>query len=495
MTLTELRRKLFDPVDVAGLVFFRVAFGALMCWDACRYVLLGWVRTHYIDPELNLKFVGFDWVGTLPGPLMYAVFGVMVASSAAICVGAYYRLSCLLFFLSHTYVFLVAAEYYLNHAYLISTVAFLLAFVPCHLALSVDVTRVEGLHRKTVPRWAYVLPIAMMTLVYVYGSIAKMNADWIAGEPVRHWIADRAETAIEPIAELLRSEVAVMFVSINGILFDLLVVPLLLWKRTRMIAVGLSLAFHLTNHYLFNIGVFPWFSLAITTLFFEPDWPRRIPFGLGDELSERLDTVGRAPAEGDHVPPPSRPSEDEQRRTARLLAAVLVVHALLPLRHYLYPGDVAWNEEGHMFSWRMKLRNKRGRFSLRVVDKATGNEWTVYPDHQLTGRQYRKAATRPDLMLYYVHYLRDAYRRDMNMDVAIYADAFVSLNYRPEQRFVDPTVDLAAEEPKVIGENTWITDFEETPLPVSLPAIERGLTPVSRRLQILLVRMARSRID
>ena len=130
MTLTELRRKLFDPVDVAGLAIFRIAFGALMCWDACRYVMLGWVSTHYIQPELNLKFVGFHWVGTLPGPLMYAVFGVMVASSAAICIGAHYRLSCLLFFLSHTYVFLVAAEYYLNHAYLISTVAFLLAAHP-----------------------------------------------------------------------------------------------------------------------------------------------------------------------------------------------------------------------------------------------------------------------------------------------------------------------------------------------------------------------------
>lgn len=490
MTLAELRRRLFDPVDVAGLVVFRIAFGALMCWDACRYVLLGWVSTHYIQPELNLKFVGFHWVGTLPGPLMYAVFGVMVASSAAICIGAHYRLSCILFFLSHTYVFLVAAEYYLNHAYLISTVAFLLTFVPAHLALSIDVTRVEGLHRKRVPRWAYVLPMAMMTLVYVYGSIAKMNPDWLAGEPVRHWIAGRADTAIEPVAAFLRSELAVMLVSINGILFDLLVVPMLLYKRTRMLAVGLSITFHLTNHYLFNIGVFPWFSMAMTTLFFEPDWPRRLPFGAGEELSHKIDHVGSSPPNDEEPPVPSRPPEKEQRRVTALLAAVVVFHALLPLRHHLYPGDVAWNEEGHMFSWRMKLRNKRGRFSLRVVDEATGNEWTVYPDNQLTGRQYRKAATRPDLMIYYVHYLRDAYERDMNMDVAIYADAFVSLNYRPEQRFVDPEVDLAAEEAKVIGENTWVTDFEDTPLPVELPKIERGLAPVSRRLQLLLTRAA-----
>ena len=29
------------------------------------------------------------------------------------------------------------------------------------------------------------------------------------------------------------------------------------------------------NHFLFNIGIFPWVAMAGTLLFLEPDWPRR----------------------------------------------------------------------------------------------------------------------------------------------------------------------------------------------------------------------------
>ena len=74
-----------------------------------------------------------------------------------------------------------------------------------------------------------------------------------------------------------------------------------------------------------------------------------------------------------------------------------------------YPDDVAWNEEGHNFSWRMKLRNKQGHYTLRVVDKHTGESWTVNPRTQLGDRQHRKSNGRPDMLLQYVHYLRDAY--------------------------------------------------------------------------------------
>jgi vitamin K-dependent gamma-carboxylase len=37
----------------------------------------------------------------------------------------------------------------------------------------------------------------------------------------------------------------------------------------------LYFAFHLANHFLFNIGIFPWVAMAGTLMFLEPDWPRR----------------------------------------------------------------------------------------------------------------------------------------------------------------------------------------------------------------------------
>src|SRR5690606_4963734 len=129
---------LFDRIDIASLVAFRVFFGALMAFDTSRYVAFGWVQDQYLEAPMTFGFIGFLWVKVLPGPLMYALFGVMVGAAISMALGAFYRLSATLFFLGHTYVFLVGAEYYLNHAYLISVVAFVMIFVPAHRAVSID---------------------------------------------------------------------------------------------------------------------------------------------------------------------------------------------------------------------------------------------------------------------------------------------------------------------------------------------------------------------
>lgn len=43
----------------------------------------------------------------------------------------------------------------------------------------------------------------------------------------------------------------------GGLLLDLLVVPLLLWRRTRTAAFALAVVFHLLNAALFRMGSFP----------------------------------------------------------------------------------------------------------------------------------------------------------------------------------------------------------------------------------------------
>jgi len=469
MMPARIRELLWSRRDIAALVVFRVLFGLLMAHDAFRYVWLGWVEDNYVSPQLSLGFVGFLWVQPLPAPALYGVFGLMIGCGITIAIGAYYRLSAMLFFLAHTYIFLIGAEFYLNHAYLISVVALLMVFVPAHRAGSVDVVRLPGLHSKQVHAWAYWLLLGTLSIVYVYGGIAKMNPDWFMGEPTRHWLHDRGATAWGPISELLRHEAATMFVCWGGLFFDLLIAPTLLWRRTRPIGVLLAVGFHLSNDYLFNIGVFPWFMIAATTLFFEPDWPRRLP-ELGHRIGELLDEIGAS--EDDHDALALAPGE--ANRTTALLASFFGLMLLLPLRHHLYPGNVAWNEEGHMFSWRMKLRNKQGHFSVRVEDQQTGQIWTVEPTTQLTARQNRKCVGRPDLLLQYIHYLRDAYRHQLGRDVAIYVDSFVSLNYRDKKRFIDPTVDLARVEHS-LWHYSWVTEFDGSPAGVLVPPIDTSL--------------------
>jgi simple sugar transport system permease protein len=50
----------------------------------------------------------------------------------------------------------------------------------------------------------------------------------------------------------------------------------MLWRRTRLPAFTFALAFHFINSRLFEIGIFPWMMIAGSTLFFEPDWPKRM---------------------------------------------------------------------------------------------------------------------------------------------------------------------------------------------------------------------------
>ena len=63
--------------------------------------------------------------------------------------------------------------------------------------------------------------------------------------------------------------------------------------------------------------------------------------------------------------------------TTTLLGIYVAFQLLVPLRHWLYPGDVNWTDEGHRFSWRMKLRYKeRGQSTFTAYD-AAGN---IIPD-------------------------------------------------------------------------------------------------------------------
>jgi hypothetical protein len=76
----------------------------------------------------------------------------------------------------------------------------------------------------------------------------------------------------------------------------------------------------------------------------------------------------------------------------------LAVQALVPLRHLAYPGNVSWTEQGHLFSWHMKLRDKEARTHFVVRDPETGESWTERPRDHLTRRQTTKMAGRPDMI-------------------------------------------------------------------------------------------------
>jgi len=418
-----LRERLRAPVDSASLGALRALFGAMMFIGVIRFAARGWIRSLYVVPTHFFPYVGFSWVRPLPAPAMYLLFAVMGASALGLALGWRTRASTLTFALSFTYVELIDKTVYLNHYYLVSLLAFLLAALPSGATLSLDARRDPSLARAKVPTWTIWLLRAQLGMVYFFAGVAKLNPDWLLrAEPLRTWLLARSDLPV--LGPLFRHRATAYGFSYAGLVFDLFVALALCHRRSRPWAYAAVVLFHGLTGWLFRIGIFPWVMIVCTTVFFDPSWPRRwLRF--------------RAPAT--HVWSPS------SRRPELVAALYLLVQALLPFRYLLYPGDVLWTEQGFRLSWRVMLTEKSGDVEFRVRDPRTSQRWTVHPLEFLTPLQARMMAPVPDMIVQAAGMVRDDFARRGLPDVVVTAEAFASLNGRPARRLIDPTVDLGRE--------------------------------------------------
>lgn len=437
--------RLFAPVDIASLVYFRIMFGGILLVDIIRYFTTGWIPFEYIRLPFHFTYFGFSWVRPLPGNGMYYLFAVLGVAAFFILIGFAYRISAAVFFVGFTYVFLIEESLYLNHYYFVSLVSLLMIFVPAHRKFSVDAKLRPRIAAEFAPAWSLWILRAQIGFVYFFGGVAKINADWLLGYPLRLWLP---RTLNLPVVSLFRDQVwLALFFSYSGLCIDLFAVPLLLWRKTRPYMFAILSLFHLTNSSMFEIGIFPWFAAAMTALYFEPDWPRRVVAWAAERLGRK--STGA---------PPGPIAAQNRFRTATVaaLAVYVAIQVLLPLRHWLYPGDVAWTEEGHRFSWRMKLRDKAGAAAFHLSDPETGRTWDIKPRHYLADFQYNEMIARPEMLQQFAHYLSVQATQPGHAPVQVRVETLISLNGRKYQPLVDPNVDLAAAS-VTLGPEPWIT--------------------------------------
>ena len=113
-----------------------------------------------------------------------------------------------------------------------------------------------------------------MTLVYVYGAIAKMEPDWLSGKATRGLLGRANQgTFLEP---LMQYDWMPLFYAWSGMIFDLCIPFAMLIKKIRIPAFIAALFFHINNYVVFPIGVFPPLSIALTLMYFDPDFPKKI---------------------------------------------------------------------------------------------------------------------------------------------------------------------------------------------------------------------------
>ena len=137
-----------------------------------------------------------------------------------------------------------------------------------------------------------------------------------------------------------------------------------------------------------------------------------------------------------------------------ILPLFFVYQLVMPLRHWAYPGDVHWTEEGYRFAWKVMLVEKTGHVRFLVTETATGRTWTVTARTELTPQQERQMAFQPDMILQYARHLAAQYAAAGHA-VEVRAEAYVSLNGRAGRLLLDPRLNLAAERNTLV-QKWWI---------------------------------------
>lgn len=436
----SLTHKLFRPVDNSPLILFRIIFGALIFLEAWGAILTGWVKRAFIDPDYTFPFIELSWLQPLPGNAMYIYYFIMGLAGLMVMAGFYYRLGIGIYTLLWSGVYFMQKTHYNNHYYLLVLLCLLMCLVPANRYAALDIKRNPHLKRLTCPQWCLWIFALQVTIVYCYAALAKMYPDWLNAEPIGVWFKAKSDYWI--IGPLLQEKWFQYAVAYGGIAFDLLIVPGLLLKKTRVFAFSAAVFFHLFNSAVFHIGVFPYMGIALSVFFFEPEKIRRM-FFRKKEKAQRLKYFKYRPV------------------LIYALAGFFLIQVLLPIRHWFFPGNVNWTEEGHRMSWRMMLRVKTGYVSFNIFDPGTGEAWKIDPDVYLTRKQSRAIAVRPDMCWQFVQILKEDFKQKGYPDVEIYANGKVRLNKRTPQALYDVKSNLAAVPWRPLQHAKWLVPLKE----------------------------------
>jgi hypothetical protein len=412
--LGKISNTLRERVRATPFSVFRAVFGLLMAFGAVRFIWLGWIEDHYVNPVFHFKYYGFEWVEPFSLPILYGIHYVMIFSAFGVMMGTkwIYRVSAILLFLTFTYTELIDLTYYLNHYYYVSIVCALLCIIPSPPAIWDT--------QALIPRWVIVIFKLQIAIVYIYAGLAKINYDWlILALPLKIWLP--AHDTIPVIGPIFTWAVTPYLFAWFGMLYDSLIVFFLLYKRTRVYAYITVIIFHGLTGLLFQIGIFPLVMIGSTLIFFD--------FG-----SKKVDTSSKA-----------KPISNRER----VLATVLIFHftfqLLFPWRFLLYEGNMFWTEQGYRFGWRVMLMEKAGTATFYVKDSQTGREGIVDNREFLNPHQEKQMAMQPDMILQFAHFLGNHYAKKGLHEPEVRAEVYVTLNARPSQLLVDPNIDLMKE--------------------------------------------------
>jgi len=431
-----MNKFLFKQIDNTGLTLFRIVFGLLITLEAFGAIATGWVRRVMVEPEFTFNFIGFDFLQRFQGPGMYVYFVIMGIFGIGVMLGYKYRWSMFGYALFWTGAYLMQKTSYNNHYYLMVLLCWLMVLLPASRRYSFDVKFNPSFKKLSMPQWCKWAIVLQVLIVFTYGSVAKWYPDWVNGTAPSMFMKSKSHYWL--IGEVLQETWTHYVIAYFGILFDLLIIPMLLWKRTRLLGFYLSLFFHLFNSIVFQVGIFPYMSIAFALFFFTSETIQK-RFRLTPEIYNNNETI---------LP-------KYKNILIACSALYFIIQIGLPLRHWTIKDDVLWTEEGHRMSWRMMLRSKSGTMTMHLVNKETGDKTVYNYRKNLSKKQANSLATKPDLLWQMAQRIKKE-QSELGNDVAIYVTSRVSVNGGPYFPFINPDIDIAAQEWKPFSHLDWI---------------------------------------
>jgi len=431
---------LFVSVDASFLAAFRIGFGLILLFEAVNYGVFLCLECMYHSSDMLFKYHHFEWVTAAPLAVLRLIWLTMAVAAIGVLLGYRYRLSMLIYTVGFTYQFLLDQALYLNHFYMVILFCILMLFMPANRYWAIDAQRKHFLASNVVPYWSKFLLAAQLEIVLLYAGFVKLNSDWLQLEPLRMWLTAKSQQH-GLLLQWLTQDWSIALAAYGVVVLHLIGAPLLLWRRTRLVVLCFYAVFHVINMFVFNIGIFPWLTLYASLLFFDADWPKQFWRWLIQRSSRLAQKIPAAPA-SERLQTAANSSSLQKGMVVLLICVWLLVQLVVPLRHFVLPGDVAWNESGHRFSWRMKLRSKRGVATFTLVH-ADGSRQVVQVEKHLNRKQIVKMACIPDLVWQFAQFVEQHYSAEGD-DAEVYVDAQCSLNGRRRAALIRPDVDLTS---------------------------------------------------
>lgn len=484
---------LFVKVNGSSLGLFRILFSIFMLKD---FMMAYQYFTSSLSQSLFFStYDGFHWVQLFPSPFLELFFGLMFISCVLLMLGRYYRLNAVLTFFGFTYIFLIDRGHYNNHFYLYCILHFFLIII--------DADRWGTIHKQkenVVPYWQILLLRCQVFIVYFYGGLAKISEDWFSGYPMIYWLKMSAQNFEGPVHDFLMSDTSVYFICYTGFLFDLLIGFVLL-SSFRRLAILPILIFHLSNHFLWNIGTFPFVMVAATFLFFDPAFPENFVQKIrkkGDNHLVLLITsliimitglyfyeylimsigiillfihilrfkykinllwlfkkeVQTLLVHKDNSKPLN------QKPITAFLSVWFLLQITIPFRHTLFHGDPSWTGEGHFFAWRMMLVASTDAVKYYIEVPETGQRYPVALEKYMNFRQFRKLGRTPKAYHRFAHFLADELKKNGAEKPIVRMEIYKSVNERAPRLLNDTTINYATLPYNELSHSIWFQDWD-----------------------------------